>query len=139
MSGSTGEGGASPFTPNEALVYAAMRAAQRPIKAYELLDELHDAGVRAPMTIYRALEGLQAKGYAQKIVSQNAYVGVDRSAERTVCAVVTCRRCGEVRLAPLTARRVRALFRDAEMAIDEVFIEAIGDCGDENCRGQAAP
>ncbi|MEO1016002.1 MAG: hypothetical protein AAFX08_12530 [Pseudomonadota bacterium] len=123
----------APFTRNESLVHAALKAAGRPMKAYELLDILHDAGLKAPMTIYRALEGLQAKGYAQKVVSQNAFVCVDREARPHFRAVVTCRRCGEARLVPLAESDVRRMFDAVGMAITDVVIEAVGECDGAAC------
>ncbi|MEM9169787.1 MAG: hypothetical protein AAGC56_09040 [Pseudomonadota bacterium] len=123
----------SPFTRNEGLVHAALETAGRPMKAYELLDLLHDAGLRAPMTIYRALEGLQAKGYAQKVVSQNAFVCVDRGARQHFRAIVTCRRCGDARLVPLSEGDVRAMLGVADKPIADVVVEAVSECDDAGC------
>ena len=64
----------SSLTKNEGLVYAALKSAGQPLKAYDLLDILKSKGVRAPMTIYRALEGLETKGHVHKLDALNAYV-----------------------------------------------------------------
>ncbi len=124
---------ASPLTRNESIVHAALKKAGRPMKAYELLDLLHDVGLRAPMTIYRALEGLQAKGFAQKVVSQNAFVCVDGRARPHFRAVVTCRRCGAARVVPLAESDIRGLLGVADMPIADVVIEAVGECDDPSC------
>ncbi len=50
--------------------------AGRPIKAYDLLDQMkatHDAA--APPTVYRALDFLLEHGFIHKLASINAYVG----------------------------------------------------------------
>ncbi|MEM8936165.1 MAG: hypothetical protein AAGC77_07135 [Pseudomonadota bacterium] len=119
---------ASPFTRNEGIVHAALEKAGRPMKAYELLDILQDAGLRAPMTIYRALEGLQAKGRAQKVVSQNAFVSVDQRSGPNYRAVITCSRCGDARLVPLAEQDVRKILGATDMRFSEIVIEATGEC-----------
>jgi len=117
------------FTRNERLVHSALQKARRPMKAYELLGVLHEKGLKAPMTIYRALAGLTAKGAVQKIVSQNAFVCVDDKKRRQFRAVLTCRRCGETKIVPLPEHQVLSMFENVEMPIVNVMIEAEGDCG----------
>lgn len=123
------------FTRNETLVHAALKKAGRPTKAYDLLDLLSDEGMKAPMTIYRALERLQAKGYVKKIFSQNAFVCADPRARPHLKAVVTCRRCGQTRLIPLAENDVRSMLGVVDMPITDLVIEAIGECG-SNCLPQ---
>ena len=49
--------------------------AQKPIKAYDLLDRLKDARSNAaPPTVYRALDFLIENGFIHKLQSINAYV-----------------------------------------------------------------
>jgi len=115
VSGRQAQGGCdpipAPLTRNERLVYEQLKAAHAPMKAYDLLDALHDFGLRAPMTIYRALDGLQAKGLAQKVLSQNAFVCVDEAARPQPRAVITCRRCGK-----------------ANLPVTNLVVEAVGEC-----------
>ena len=121
------------LTPNEDLVHAALVKANKPMKAYELLDHLYDDGLRAPMTIYRALEGLQSKGRVQKILSQNAFVSVDPTAKPDFQAVITCRKCGDARLVPLAESAVRLLLGGADMKIASIVVEAVSDCVNPTC------
>ncbi|MEL6360930.1 MAG: hypothetical protein AAFR21_07575 [Pseudomonadota bacterium] len=124
------------LTRNEVLVLDALKSASRPKKAYDLLDELHDNGIRAPMTIYRALEGLSAKGFAQKVVSQNAFVCVDKDDKSDVKAVITCSQCGEIRLVAVPEAKIKALLGNAKMEISGLVIEAKGECpSGTGCRG----
>lgn len=121
------------LTKNESLVYTALQKADRPIKAYELLDLLYDKGLKAPMTIYRALEGLQEKALAQKVFSQNAFVSIDHHMRARPRAVVTCRQCGSARLVPLAKRDITALLGAADMPMTDLVIEAVGECDGDTC------
>jgi len=64
------------LTPLRANALRLIAAAGRPIKAYDLLDQMkatHDAA--APPTVYRALDFLLEHGFIHKLSSINAYVG----------------------------------------------------------------
>ena len=47
------------LTKNQSLVFDKLSAAPGPLSAYDLLDQLRDQGLKAPLQIYRALEKLQ--------------------------------------------------------------------------------
>ena len=57
----------------------AKLADQGPLKAYELLNLLKHDGIKAPMTVYRALDKLQAKGLVLKLEAENAFALNDGS------------------------------------------------------------
>lgn len=64
------------LTPLRANALRLIADAQRPLKAYELLDQMkatHEAA--APPTVYRALDFLLEHGFIHKLSSINAYVG----------------------------------------------------------------
>jgi Fur family zinc uptake transcriptional regulator len=64
------------LTPIRANALRLIASAGRPIKAYDLLDQMkatHDAA--APPTVYRALDFLLEHGFIHKLASINAYVG----------------------------------------------------------------
>ena len=64
------------LTPIRANALRLIAEAERPVKAYELLDLMkatHDAA--APPTVYRALEFLLEHGFIHKLASINAFVG----------------------------------------------------------------
>lgn len=64
------------LTPLRANALRLIAAAGRPVKAYELLDQMkatHEAA--APPTVYRALDFLLEHGFIHKLSSINAYVG----------------------------------------------------------------
>jgi len=56
-------------------VLELIAAAEKPVKAYDLLDQLKDARSNAaPPTVYRALDFLIDNGFIHKLQSINAYV-----------------------------------------------------------------
>ena len=56
-------------------VLELIAAAQKPVKAYDLLDQLKDdRGNAAPPTVYRALDFLLEHAFIHKLESINAYV-----------------------------------------------------------------
>ena len=64
-------------TPIRARVLGVIAEAGRPLKAYDLLDQVRDgegAGAAAPPTVYRALDFLLANGFIHKLESVNAFV-----------------------------------------------------------------
>ncbi|MCI5048115.1 MAG: transcriptional repressor [Aquisalinus sp.] len=84
------------LTKNEAMVYEAMKLTDRPQKAYDLLDVLKSSGVRAPMTIYRALEGLEQKGLVHKLDALNAFVRCNHDKPHEVETFLVCDKCSQV-------------------------------------------
>ncbi|MEM8772848.1 MAG: transcriptional repressor [Pseudomonadota bacterium] len=119
-----------PLRPNEQLVYEALCQSETPLKAYDLLDDLHDQGLRAPMTIYRALEALKGKGYAKKIESMNAFVATKPDRKTQARAYLICKDCQQVREILLEDAQVETLFSPATVAVEDVRIEAYGECHD---------
>ncbi len=127
--------GAKPMTENERRVYQELCATGAPMKAYALLEKLQDKGMRAPMTIYRALDRLIDRGVVKKVASLNAFTAVQKDGPQSLGAFVTCRRCGQTREVNLSEALVLRMLAPAGMTVDDVFIEAYGDCHNANCTG----
>lgn len=113
---------------NEHLVYDALCRSRGPLKAYELLDDLQDYGLRAPMTIYRALESLIAKDCVKKIESLNAFIAVGFEKTPRARAFLICRDCMRAKEIALDEKQVAALFSPIEVSAADIRIEAFGDC-----------
>lgn len=113
--------------PNERLVYDALRQSETPQKAYELLERLHDRGLRAPMTIYRALDGLIEKRRVSKIESLNAFIAVVSTDPDKALAFLICKNCSKVNEIALEKSRVSNLFSPSA-SVDDIRIEAFVDC-----------
>jgi Fur family zinc uptake transcriptional regulator len=81
---------------NEHLVSNALRAAGRPLGAYDLIELLHEDGIVSPTTVYRALKRLTELGLAHRIESLNAFVACSHGSHRGVAAFAICGDCGTV-------------------------------------------
>ncbi|GAB3336504.1 transcriptional repressor [Marilutibacter aestuarii] len=83
------------LTPIRAHALQLIADAGRPMKAYDLLDQMkatHDAA--APPTIYRALDFLLEHGFIHKLASINAFVGCHHpGAEAHAVPFLICDQC----------------------------------------------
>jgi Fur family zinc uptake transcriptional regulator len=63
------------LTPIREQVLGLIAAHRKPIKAYDLLEQMKaEVGANAPPTVYRALDFLLEHGFIHKLSSINAYV-----------------------------------------------------------------
>jgi Fur family zinc uptake transcriptional regulator len=127
-------GGPAGLTRNEQFVWDALADAGGPQKAYEILDALKDKGVRAPMTVYRALEGLELKGFIHKLEGINAFVPCKHEAPHEVQVFLVCESCAsakEVELESIGAD-LRPLLKRASFLMKTARLEARGLCS--KCR-----
>ena len=83
------------LTPLRANALRLIADAGRPLKAYDLLDQMkatHEAA--APPTVYRALDFLLEHGFIHKLSSINAYVGCHHpGAAQHAVPFLICDRC----------------------------------------------
>jgi Fur family zinc uptake transcriptional regulator len=120
----------SGLTRNENLVWDALSGAEDPLKAYEILDILKEKGVRAPMTVYRALEGLEAKGYIHKLEGLNSFVLCKHEGPHEVQVFMVCETCAsatEIELEGIEAI-LRPVLRRATFQLKTARLEARGQC-----------
>ncbi|SCZ51572.1 Fur family transcriptional regulator [Thiohalomonas denitrificans] len=69
----------------------------KPIGAYEILEAMQAAGVKAaPPTVYRALDFLLAQGLVHRIESRNAFTGCCTPETRHNGQFLVCSECGMV-------------------------------------------
>ena len=100
--------------------------------AYDVIERMAERGVRpAPITVYRALDFLQAHGLVHKIESRNAFVACSRAHEGRPAALLICESCGTV--AELDAPDIFARIAQAAETQDfhaaRTVIEMSGTCG----------
>ena len=50
------------LTKNQRAVLNSLTISGRALTAYDILDDVRDVGIRAPVQVYRALEALTARG-----------------------------------------------------------------------------
>jgi Fur family transcriptional regulator, zinc uptake regulator len=108
------------------------------VGAYDIIERMASRGTRpAPITIYRALDFLLARGLVHKIESRNAFVACSHAHEGQPAALLICEDCGLVAEmdAPDVFARVDEGVRAQSFTPIRTLIEISGTCG--ACRGQA--
>jgi Fur family transcriptional regulator, zinc uptake regulator len=67
------------------------------VGAYDIIERMAGRGTRpAPITVYRALDFLQAHGLVHKIESRNAFVACSHAHEGSPAVLLICEACGLV-------------------------------------------
>lgn len=85
------------LTPQRQRVLEIVWSSHAPIGAYAILERLTSEGGRpAPMTVYRALDFLQAQGLVHRVAGINAFVGCSHPENRHDDQFLLCVRCGAV-------------------------------------------
>ncbi len=83
------------LTENHKAVLGALKAAGRPLTAYDLIAKLKDRGISSPPTVYRALSRLTDDGLAHRLESLNAFVACQSGGGHDEAAIFTiCTDCG---------------------------------------------
>jgi len=77
-------------------VLAALRRAQQPLSAYEIIAALRGGSDMAPPTVYRILDRLIAAGSVHKVRSLNAFVACKHENHPDDAAFAICDACGTV-------------------------------------------
>ncbi len=124
------------LTRNQRVVLGALNEAATPLTAYEILDRagVRSEGIKAPLTVYRALERLMARGLVHRIETINAFVACEHAPHAepsgfAICQV--CRRATELRLsdceAHLTGNATSKGFH-----VEAIRVELTGRCA--QCR-----
>jgi len=90
------------LTRNQLCVLEKLEASSGPLSAYTLLDQLRERGFRAPLQVYRALDGLMKVGFVHRLESLNAFVACaephdhGHSHSHSMTAFAICDQCGQV-------------------------------------------
>jgi len=87
------------LTKNQELVFEQLKKCNTPQSAYNLLDQLRDEGLRAPLQIYRALDKLMEMELVHRLESMNAFVACSHDEDHHhsgFCAFAICDNCGSV-------------------------------------------
>jgi len=124
------------LTRNQAVVLEALSTGDTPLTAYEILglERVRAEGLKAPPTIYRALEGLVGLGLVHRIESLNAYFACARGPHVEAVGFAICEHCRkvvELRLSDCEQHLAMSA-RKSGFRVDAVRVEMTGRCG--NCR-----
>jgi Fur family zinc uptake transcriptional regulator len=118
------------LTRNEDIVLKALKKADRPLSAYQIMEQTTPKGVRAPQQIYRALQGLVGHRLIHRIETLNAYLYCDHAPHAHQAAFTVCTRCGRVDEVPL-GKAMDALTRAVAktgFAVEATHLELSGLC-----------
>jgi Fur family zinc uptake transcriptional regulator len=124
------ESGLPGLTRNEDIVLRTLKAARRPLGAYQIMEHTSAKGVRAPQQIYRALQGLLDHRLVHRIETLNAYLFCEHGPHDEQSAFTVCTRCGAVEEIPLdkvVPSLLRAV-RKTGFAVHATHIELSGLC-----------
>jgi Fur family transcriptional regulator, zinc uptake regulator len=125
------------LTPTRRRVLEMVLAADGPVKAYDLLDQLKaEQPGAAPPTIYRALEFLLENHFIHRLETMNAFVSCLHPHDKHHGQFLICERCHSV--TEIHDERIDELLRDAASAHQfqaaRQVLEIYGCCRD--CRDQ---
>ena len=125
------------LTRNQEIVFGALQASDVPLSAYEILNlgAVREQGLKAPLTIYRALDKLCAQGLVHRIESLNAFVACDRGPHSEPVGFMSCERCKKTVELPVGA--CEEILRSSAEAngfdVDKITVEISGRC--TSCAG----
>jgi Fur family zinc uptake transcriptional regulator len=130
---------ATKLTRNQEVVLDALNASKVPMTAYEILDleAVRAKGLKAPLTIYRALDRLIDHGLIHRIESLNAFVACDHGPHHEAVGFLSCDTCRKTIELPVgeCERLLQNAARKEEFDIDRITIEVSGrctTCGNDN-------
>ena len=126
------------LTKNQKLVFDVLRQEKAPLTAYAILDQLRDAGFRAPAQVYRGLEKLMELGLIHRLETLNAYVACSHSHGAGGGVIFTiCDQCGGVEefCDEALSQKLAERARESAFTVDRSIVELHGACG--SC-GEAA-
>tara|TARA_R110001592_G_scaffold81299_2_gene241366 strand:+ start:471 stop:896 length:426 start_codon:yes stop_codon:yes gene_type:complete len=130
------------LTRNQQAVLTALKGADKPLTAYDVLGlpAIRKAGMKAPLTIYRALDKLMDRGLVHRIESLNAFIHCDHGPHEHATGFLICTDCGRTLEVHLEAceTHLAGRARDQGFAVDDVRVEMTGRCPDCAAR-TAAP
>ncbi len=119
------------FTPVRRRVLEILAEEHRAMGAYDVLERLSAEGFgNQPPVAYRALEFLEAQGFAHRIRRLNAFTACMHPGESHAAAFLICGTCNAVAEAP-AAEVAAALDRAAGnlgFTVERSTIEALGTC-----------
>jgi len=83
------------FTDIRKLVFEIIIKNNKPIKAYQILDEIRNITNKPshPPTVYRAIDFLIENGFVHKLNSINSFVGCFHPKTHEECYFLICKKC----------------------------------------------
>ena len=120
------------LTKNQGVVLEALRESAGPMSAYQILavESVREKGLKAPLTIYRALDKLVEVGLVHRIETLNAFVSCDQEHHTEPPAFMICEECK--RIIEVGTRSIqRTVLKQAEeqgFQVNQMHVEVSGRC-----------
>ena len=118
-------------------VLALLAKSKKPLTAYDILGKLQGTEIKAPQTVYRALDALVERGLAHRIQSLGAFVACHNDEEDHGTQFAVCRECGTV--LELHEHRIceviEEIGRKLKFKIEREMLELLGVCRECEKRG----
>lgn len=125
------------ISPHGKNVLALLKRSKIPLTAYDILGKLQKAGIKAPQTVYRALDALLERGLIHRIQSLGAFVACHNDADDHGTQFAVCRKCQKV--LELHDHRIcnfiKEIGKNIKFKIEREMLELIGIC--EDCENKA--
>ena len=118
------------LTRNQSLVFEALRKAKNPVGAYELLDQLREHGLRAPLQIYRTLDQLIELKIVHRLESLNAWTLCCDAEHDSTPVFAICNDCGIVKeyFDETLSSNIANISKQSGFVADRSIIEIHGRC-----------
>jgi Fur family zinc uptake transcriptional regulator len=125
----------SALSPHSKKVLEVLHKSEKPLSAYELMDKLRKFGIKAPPTIYRALETLVKRGLAHRIETLSAFVACHDNKsphEHIGSYFAVCSACGHVEEVHdhQLSTAIKNLAETIKFHIEREMLELVGLCKD---------
>lgn len=122
------------FTAQRRRVLELVCRAERPVGAYEILDQLREGATAAPPTVYRALDFLLEQGLVHKLETLHAFIGCTHPEHPHASQFLICSGCGQVKELESAAISggLRTLEQETGFHPERPIIEVLGTCA--HCR-----
>lgn len=120
----------STLSPHSQKILDLLHKHDKPLSAYDILDRLRKNGIKAPPTVYRALDALMRRGLVHRIESLNAFIACHGGEEGHVARFAVCRNCRTAteihddRLEPL----ISELSMQLNFKVEHEMLELLGLC-----------
>ena len=118
------------LTKNQSFVLEALRKAKHPVGAYELLDQLREHGLRAPLQIYRTLDQLIELKIVHRLESLNAWTLCCDAEHDSTPVFAICNDCGSVKeyFDETLSSNIANISKQSGFVADRSIIEIHGRC-----------
>lgn len=118
------------ISSNSMKVLNFLKESDKPLSAYDILAGLKDTDIKAPPTVYRALDNLLKNKLIHRIESLNSFVACDEHDKSHSAQFAVCKSCGDVEEIhdKKIASYLKKIAKKIDFQIEEEILELSGFC-----------